>query len=396
MSAFFRRNDKSSGTDLNVGESPLNRLEDLARKAVAMRTSSSFRFSRNSYTSIGILAPFALAVACSGAADVDDLNKTYGQAGSGTSTAGSTAQAGSTTTTGGQGTPTAGSTSTAGSTVSMAGTGGDAQPSGGSTGTTGGTDSGGGTTSMPMAGTGGGGGGSAPVGPYAPRTGSFKMLVYSQNVTGGFHHDSIPAGQTMLKNIGMTQGFEVTVATDESEITSTGLAKYEIVFFMNSTGEIFNAAQRKAYEDWIKISGAYGGVHSATDTASSWTFYKEMTGQYYDLHDSCCATADIQWTTAGANHVTVKGLPSPWTRAEEWYKFNKYADWSTKTGFTILSTVTTAGGGTRPVSYVREWGNFRSFYTSLGHEAKAFQDPQVIKHVTAGIMWAVRREALIK
>jgi type 1 glutamine amidotransferase len=200
----------------------------------------------------------------------------------------------------------------------------------------------------------------------------------------------------MLKAIGMKQGFEVTIATNESEITPTGLAKYEIVFFMSSTGEIFSAEQRKTYEGWIKKDGAYGGVHSATDTASSWAFYKEMTGQYYDGHDACCATADVRWTTAGENHITVKGLPSPWTRAEEWYKFNKYSDWSTKAGFTILSTVTTTGGGTRPVSYVREWGNFRSFYTSLGHESKAFQDAQVIKHVTAGIMWAVRREALIK
>lgn len=360
-----------------------------------MRTSSSFRFSRNSYTRAGILAPFALAVACSGGADVDDLNKTYGQAGSGTSTAGSTAQAGTTTTTGGQVTTTGGSTGTAGSAVSTAGTGGGAPPSGGTTGTTGGTASGG-TTSTPTAGTGGGGGGTAPTGPYAPRTGSFKMLVYSQNVTGGYKHPSIPDGQAMLKSIGQTQGFDVTVATDESEITPTGLAKYEMVFFMNSTGEIFSAEQRKTYEDWIKNNGAYAGVHSATDTAQSWTFYKEMTGQYYDLHDACCASADIRWTTQGETHVTVKGLPSPWTRAEEWYKFNKQADWSTKTGFTILSTVTTAGGGTRPVSYVREWGNFRAFYTSLGHESSTFKDAQVIKHVTAGIMWAVRREALIK
>lgn len=351
---------------------------------------------RSSTIGSGILAPFLLAIACSDAADVNDLNKMYPQGGTsaaGTSTQG---QAGSTTPGGGQPTGTAGSVATAGSN-SDAGT--SSMPLGG-TGGSGGSSETAGTSAMPMggsAGTGtGGSGGTGPVTPYSPRTGSFKMLVYSQNVTGGFHHDSIPTGQQMLKNIGMTQGFEVTVATDESEITAAGLAKYEIVFFMNSTGEIFNAAQRKAYEDWMKVSGAYGGVHSATDTASSWTFYKEMTGQYYDLHDACCATADIQWTTAGANHITVKGLPSPWTRSEEWYKFNKYADWSTKTGFTILSTVTTAGGGTRPVSYVREWGNFRSFYTSIGHESKAFQDATVIKHVTAGIMWAVRREALIK
>ena len=363
-----------------------------------MTNAQSPRPSTLRSTRVGILAPLVLVFACSGTVDPNELNNMYGQGGSATAGTAPQGEAGSMTPVGGQPMGTAGT-----GTVSMAGTesaaGTNSVPAGGMTGT-GGVAPTAGTSSMPMggggAGVGGGGGGAAPAGPYAPRTGSFKMLVYSRNVTGGFEHPSIPTGQAMLKTIGMTQGFEVTVAADDSEITPTGLAKYEIVFFMNSTGEIFNAAARKAYEDWIKMNGAFGGVHAATDTASSWTFYKEMTGQYYDLHDACCATAEIQWTAAGANHVTAKGLPSPWTRAEEWYKFNKYADWSTKAGFTILSTVTTAGGGTRPVSYVREWGNFRAFYTSLGHESKAFQDAQVIKHVTAGIMWAVRREALIK
>lgn len=368
-------------------------------------------------TAAGILAPLALAVACSGT-DAGDLNNQYGNAG-GSAGAATTGQSGSTAT---SGQPAGGSTGTAGSDTSTAGTppasGGSESAAGsgtggmppvGGTGTAGGTGgvetggtgggtggSSGGSGGMAVGGGGSGAGGMAPAGPYAPRTGSFKMLVYSQNVTGGYKHPSIPDGQAMLKNIGMTQGFEVTVATNEAEITKEGLAKYEIVFFMNSTGEIFSADQRKTYEEWIKNNGAYGGVHAAADTANGWTFYKEMTGQYYDLHDACCASADIRWTTEGESHVTVKGLPSPWTRSEEWYKFNKYSDWSTKTGFKILGTVTTAGGGTRPVSFVREWGNFRSFYTSLGHESSTFKDAQVIKHITAGIMWAVRREALIK
>jgi type 1 glutamine amidotransferase len=92
----------------------------------------------------------------------------------------------------------------------------------------------------------------------------------------------------------------------------------------------------------------------------------------------------------------VKGLPSPWTRAEEWVGLDSYQTWSAKAGFTILSMVTTGSKGTRPVSYLREWGNFRSFYTALGHESSTFQDEDVKKHIAAGIMWAVRREALIK
>jgi type 1 glutamine amidotransferase len=47
------------------------------------------------------------------------------------------------------------------------------------------------------------------------------------------------------------------------------------------------------------------------------------------------------------------------------------------------------------VSYLREWENIRAFYTSLGHEDAPYTDETVIKHVTAGIMWAVRREHLL-
>jgi type 1 glutamine amidotransferase len=369
-----------------------------------------------------------VAAACGGGTSADDLNKDGGS----NSTGGSvSAQGGSGLTPGASGSSTGGSppTSTGGSGSSTFGgspasTTGGSPPATGSGGsppagtggsgavaTTGGSVSnggsiepvgGGGSGGMPATGGASGGGmpnggsGGEATGPYAPRTGSFKMLVYSQVIGGAFRHPSIAAGQRMLQDIAKKQGFEAVLAKDESEINPTGLAKYEIVFFLNSTGEIFNTGdQRKDYEAWIRNNGAYAGMHGATDSAQSWQFYKEMTGQYYDLHDPCCATAQIQWTAAGQDHFVGKGLPNPWSRGEEWYKFNRNGDWSTKAGFTILNTVTTAGGGTRPVSFVREWSNFRSFYTSLGHEDGPYSDPDVIKHVTQGIMWAVRREALI-
>jgi type 1 glutamine amidotransferase len=200
----------------------------------------------------------------------------------------------------------------------------------------------------------------------------------------------------MLQGIGQKQGFEVTLATNDSEINPTGLAQYEIVFFLNSTGDLWKDGNlRRDFEAWIRNNGAYAGMHGATDSASSWAFYKELTGQYYDLHDNVIS-GTIQWTTDGLQHPAAKGLPNPWNRREEWYKFNSWQTWSTKPGFTVLNTVTTTGGGTRPVSYVREWENIRAFYSSLGHEDAPYTDADVIKHVTAGIMWAVRREALIK
>lgn len=237
-----------------------------------------------------------------------------------------------------------------------------------------------------------------PTGPYAPRTGPFKMLAYSK--TAGFRHaEAINTGREMLRAIATQQGFEVKFTETNEEINEQGLSQYEIVFFLNSTGDIFSAQEQAAYEQWMTTkNGAFAGVHSATDTENGWGFYSEVTGQYYNGHSLSPDTqGEIQWDAAQANHIAVKGLPNPWSRQEEWYKFNQSNQWSAKPGFVILSRITlNDDGGTRPVSYTREWSNFRSFYTSLGHAGRTFQDADVRKHVTAGIMWAVRREAEIK
>jgi uncharacterized protein len=339
-----------------------------------------------------------------GGSTVTGGNSTVGQGGSsagGTlaATGGSSSPGvGGSTQTGGSG-PGAG---TGGSPPTTMGGGAGTPPMGGSASSppTGGTPSTGGSAGSPTTGGSagmaqGGMGGSTAGGVYAPRTGPFNMLVYSRVVAPAYAHPSIAAGQRMLQDIAKKQGFEVTVATNEADINPAGLAKYEIVFFLNSTGEIFNSGtQRADFEAWMREKGAFAGMHGATDSAKTWQFYKEITGQYYDGHDPCCANAQMQITAAGQAHVVAKDLPNPWSRSEEWYKFASYTDWSSKAGFTILSTVTN-GGATRPVSYVREWGNFRAFYTSLGHEDGPYSDPTVIKHVSAGIMWAVRREALI-
>jgi type 1 glutamine amidotransferase len=297
-----------------------------------------------------------------------------------------------------------------GGTTPVGGTGG-AGPVGGTggDGTTGGTNMGGNGGMMETGGTGGGmtggtagappmggsGGGGGCSGPYCPREGTFKVLVYS--ATKAFRHtDSINTGKTMLRQIAMEQGFTVTETEVNTDITVDGLSQYDVFFSMNSTGDIFNPTEQQAFETWMTTkNGGFAGVHSATDTENGWAFYSEVTGQYYDLHEPCCATASIQWDSAATNHPAAKGLPNPWSRSEEWYNFNRSSQWSTKEGFTILSRVTVANVS-RPVSYVRQYGNWRSFYTSLGHQGSTFQDANVKKHVAQGIMWAARREHLIK
>jgi len=346
-----------------------------------MRTSSIY----GATFALLVLPAFAAAAGCSvEVPSADDLNKDLPPATGGSA---------STPTAGSASTPTAGSNSSAGSAVTMAGSGGGTViPNGGTGGST--PDAGGSGGSGPVAGSSSGGSGGAPiVTPYSPRTGTFKMLVYSK--TAAFRHDgAIGTGKAMLQQIAADQGFTVTLTETNDLITPEGLKQFEIVFFMNSTGDIFNATEQKTFEDWMTTqNGAMAGVHAATDTENGWAFYSEVTGQYYDGHGAQNVSDTIQFEAAMSDFPAVKGLPNPWQRNEEWYKFNSFQQWSVKPGFKMLGRKNADG---QPITWVREWGNFRSFYTGIGHDAAVFNDPNVKKHLAGGIMWAVRREALLK
>ncbi len=364
-------------------------------------------------TSMTLGASFVVVLAlgvsaCSDGLSATDLNQNPPATGGQVSSAGSDATggipgaSGSEATGGVSGSPT-GTAGSAGTGVfPQGGSGGSgATDTGGSGGTgTGGSTGGSGDTGGSATGGGGGsGGGGGEVGPYSDRSGPFKMMVYSRQGPGGYRHASaIDTGKVMLAQIAEAQGFTILNVETEADtakyITPEQISQFEIIFFLNSTSDIFNNTQQKTYEDWMtQKNGAFAGVHSATDTENGWAFYSEVTGQYYNGHGNANTPDQIQLEASMLDFPALKGLPNPWQRNEEWYKFNSWQQWSAKPGFKILGKKAADG---QPIMWIREYGNFRSFYTAIGHDGVVFQDATVKKHITGGIMWAVRRAHLIK
>jgi type 1 glutamine amidotransferase len=331
----------------------------------------------------------ALACGASGP-DLGDLNNAgTGTGGSGMAQAGTSSSTSGTST--GSTSATGGSTTTGGSTPVTTGGSAGGPPAGGA-GPMGGSASAGDTGT-------GGTGGTPPVGPFAPRSGAFKMLVYSKT-TAFRHGGSIDTGKVMLAQIGKEQGFDVKATETNEDFTADGLKQYEIVFFLNVTesGEtgVFSAAEKQAFDDWMTMGGgAYAGVHAATDgLANKWPFYKDLTGQNYNGHGAQNVQDQVQFEQSALTHPAIAGLPAPWTRSEEWYKFDNHAQWSTQPGVKVLGRKQADG---QPIMWVREHATYRMFYTALGHDAAVFDaakdtNGNMKKHLTGGIMWGVRRE----
>jgi type 1 glutamine amidotransferase len=223
-----------------------------------------------------------------------------------------------------------------------------------------------------------------PGGP-TPVTPGFAILVFSK--TEGFRHDSIPAGIAAIRQQGSTRGFSVDATEDGAAFTDDNLARFKVVVFLSTTGDVLNAPQQSAFERFVRRSGGFVGVHSAADTEYDWPFYGALLGAYFAGHpDIQNATIQIE----DASHPSTASLPRTWMRRDEWYNFQR----NPRGGVTVLATIDerSYSGGTmapdHPIMWSHTYEGGRAWYTAGGHTQESFSEPLFVDHVGRAIVWA--------
>lgn len=212
-----------------------------------------------------------------------------------------------------------------------------------------------------------------------------KVLVFSK--TAGFRHDSIPEGIAALKELGTPAGIQVTATEEAGQFTTNNLAKYDAVAFLSTTGDVLNADQQTAFENYIKNGGGYMGIHAAADTEYDWEFYGGLVGAYFHSHPA------IQQATVRVedhDHPATAHLDDAWERTDELYNYRTNPREQAK----VLATLdeTTYEGGTmkgdHPIAWCQSYGGGRSFYTGLGHTKESYADESFRGHLLGGMQYA--------
>ncbi|BFO17122.1 hypothetical protein SHKM778_35100 [Streptomyces sp. KM77-8] len=212
-----------------------------------------------------------------------------------------------------------------------------------------------------------------------------KVLVFSK--TAGFRHDSIPEGIAALKELGAPAGISVTATEEARQFTTANLAKYDAVAFLSTTGDVLNAEQQAAFENYVKNGGGYLGIHAAADTEYDWAFYGGLVGAYFDSHPA------IQKATVRVHdhdHPSTAHLDDAWERTDEWYNYRTNPREQAK----VLATLdeTTYSGGTmkgdHPIAWCQSYGGGRSFYTGGGHTKESYADEAFRTHLLGGLQYA--------
>ncbi|MCB0449974.1 MAG: ThuA domain-containing protein [Confluentibacter sp.] len=214
-----------------------------------------------------------------------------------------------------------------------------------------------------------------------------KVLVFTK--TSGFRHKSIETGIETIKELGLTNHFEITNTEDASLFTTEYLKPYKLVLFLNTSGDVLNANEEQAFETYIKNGGSFMGVHAATDTEFEWPWFGKLVGAYFVNHPKP-TTATLN--NINNKHLATKHLPKQWIRFDEWYNFK-----SINKDINVLLTLdeSTYEGGNNgtfhPIAWYHEFNGGRSFYTGLGHTIESYAEPNFRQHLLGGILYCLKR-----
>ena len=250
--------------------------------------------------------------------------------------------------------------------------------------------------------------GEAPAKPKEKR----RVLVFSK--TAGFRHGSIPTGIEAMRLLGEKTGaFEISATEDEAVFEPEILKNFHAVLMLNTTGEVFKPKQipadeagkaaalareealKKSLLDFVSKGGGLAGIHSATDTYKGWKEYNDMMGGAFDGHP-WHELVSIK-NLAPENPVNAAFGGENFEVTDEIYQFRKdTASPNDRKMLLALSPDKTdlkkgkfGPDGLYPISWLRKYGEGRTFYCSLGHRDEIFWNPVVLKHYLAGLQFVL-------
>ena len=210
----------------------------------------------------------------------------------------------------------------------------------------------------------------------------FTVLVFSK--TTGFRHDSIPRGIAAIEALGAAHRFAVEATEDAARFSEAVLARYKVVVFLNTTGDILDAGEKAAFERYIRSGGGFVGIHSASDTEYGWPWYGRLVGAWFASHP------DIQRATVritNPDHPSMKGLPALWERTDEWYNFRSNPRGAVQILATLDEATYSGGamGADHPITWCQTIDGGRGWYTAMGHTKESYDEPLFRLHLLGGI-----------
>ncbi len=244
----------------------------------------------------------------------------------------------------------------------------------------------------------------APAKPAKPR----KVLVWGHTWT----HLPNPYAEKALELLGKKTGaFTAVISDDPRLLLSNRIGQFDAVVMNNiheqepflpegfgkldpqqqAAARQFDKAVKQSILEYVRGGKGLVGTHAATAALFGWPEYGEMIGGYYGGH----IAQEVVIRVEDPNHpVNACFEGKPFTIRDEIYIFK--APYGRKNVRVLLSLdlERMRDPGNRPdkdypISWVRSYEKGRVFYTTLGHEPATHWNPLFLRHLLAGVQFAI-------
>ena len=152
--------------------------------------------------------------------------------------------------------------------------------------------------------------------PVSAQNKQFKALLVT--TTNGWHHESLHYGVVAFKALAVRNYFDIVLFENPNGFTDKYLEQFQVIIFLNTTGNIFDSAQQRVMERFIKSGKGFVGIHSASDTEYDWDWYTKLVGRMFYIHP-VIQTASLN--ILDASFPGLQGFANNKLWTDEWYEF---------------------------------------------------------------------------
>lgn len=213
-----------------------------------------------------------------------------------------------------------------------------------------------------------------------------RALLFSE--TQGFRHDSIESALVALEELSASEGIVTDRAGDSAGLfTDENLARYDVVVWALTSGDVLNTDEQGAFERYIQNGGGFAGIHAASDTEYEWPWYGALVGAYFARHPVIQSATQI---IEDGTHTSTAHLSSTWTRTDEWYDYRENPRSQVNVLLSLDESSYTDGGmgEDHPSAWYHEFDGGRSWYTGGGHTEASYSELEFRQHLLGGLRYA--------
>lgn len=190
---------------------------------------------------------------------------------------------------------------------------------------------------------------------------------------------------------------DVTITQDGSDVTREELARYRAVVFFTAINP--PGVDVDGLVEWVRDGGAFVGIHSTANTYQGRPAFGAMLGARYDRRPWRTREAPqtkVRVRVEDRAHPATRHLGDSFEVADDIYQFKDFD--RAKVRLLLRLDPESLGlerpgvnrkDGDLPVSWAKEHGRGRVFYTALGDWEETWKDPRYRAHLIGGVRWAM-------